>query len=106
MERLEKMSEAIKQNRYGSGSIFAEYGVLSALFEMHPYSNVGLVAPNAQTAFDEAKKFVDSMVSNQCHLAGCYSDGAETKHTELCVIGRIQKENAERAKSFDRFRHE
>jgi hypothetical protein len=74
----------IKENRYSGVGI--EYGVLSALFEMYPQSNVGLVAINAQTAFDEAKKFLDNLVHNQCELAGCHSNGKETVHTELCVL--------------------
>jgi hypothetical protein len=64
---------------------------------MYPHSNVGLVAINAQTAFDEAKKFLDSLVHNQCSLAGCYSDGTRTKHTELCLLGKIELAHKRRA---------
>lgn len=46
----------IEQNRYIGE--FVEYGVLSALFDMYPESQVGLVAPNAQAAFDAAKEYL------------------------------------------------
>lgn len=58
------MSKQVKQNRY-SGPDFVEYGVLSALFDMIPESGVGLVAPNAQTAFDLAKKFLTDLVGTK-----------------------------------------
>jgi hypothetical protein len=53
----------IKENRYGTSNIrsFLEYGVLSALFEMYPESQVGLVAPNAQSAFDAAKDYLEKL---------------------------------------------
>ena len=82
--RESQPKKPIRQNRYSGAAV--EYGVLSALFDMYPQSNVGLVAIDAQTAFDEAKKFLDSLCHNQCELAGCYSNGTETVHTELCVL--------------------
>lgn len=56
------MSE-IKENRYRNSTqrTFIEYGVLSALFEMYPESQVGLVAPNAQAAFEAAKEYLDKL---------------------------------------------
>ena len=74
----------IKENRYSGEHI--EYGVLSALFEMYPESNVGLVAPQAQLAFNEGLKFLHLLCHNQCELAGCHSNGEKTVHSQLCIL--------------------
>jgi hypothetical protein len=84
---------AIKENRFGSDRDrdgLAELGVIQALFDDIPASEVG-VASGAQTAFNGARTFIKEMIANQCKLAGCtltghpYGEGDE--HTHECWFG-------------------
>jgi len=70
----------IRQNKFGGDLI--EYGVVSALFEDIPESEVG-VCSGAQPAFDTARQFIRGMVANQCKLAGC----TVTEHVDKCWFG-------------------
>lgn len=79
---------AVKENRFGADrDSFAEIGVIQALFEEFPASEVGC-ASGAQCAFDAAKEFLRTMIENQCVLAGCTLNhqpyGAGDVHTEKC----------------------
>jgi hypothetical protein len=79
---------AVKENRFGPDrDSFAEIGVLQALFDEFPASEVG-VCSGAQCAFDAAKQFITSMIENQCVLAGCTLNhqpyGVGDVHTEKC----------------------
>src|SRR5277367_5839893 len=62
----------IRENRFGGSLI--ELGVIHALFEEIPASEIG-VTSGAQHAFDAAKQFLKEMVGSQCKLAGCRLSG-------------------------------
>lgn len=78
----------IRENKFAGDLI--EYGVISALFEDIPASEVG-VTSGAQSAFDAARWFIKEITANQCRLAGCklsghpYGEGDE--HAGTCWFG-------------------
>jgi hypothetical protein len=78
----------IKQNRFGGDLI--EYGVIDALFEDIPASEVG-VTSGAQSAFNAARAFITGIIANQCRLAGCKVSGIpydmNDVHTDECWFG-------------------
>jgi hypothetical protein len=71
----------IKENRFGGDLI--EYGVVSALFEDIPESEVG-VTSGAQTAFTAAREFIKAIIQNQCELAGCSQEHWGFVHSKKC----------------------
>jgi hypothetical protein len=87
----------IKENRFSGDMI--EYGVVEALFEEFPASEVN-VCSGSQQAFDAAKQFVKSMIENQCELAGCTLQhqpyGVGDVHTEKCWFTKRWKFYQER----------
>jgi len=96
-ERYERMAafrdtvqerSRIRENRFGGSLI--ELGVLHALFEEIPASEIG-VTSGAQNAFDAARQFIREMVTSQCKLAGCKLSGKpygkDDEHTDECWFG-------------------
>ena len=78
----------IKENRFGGSLI--ELGVIHALFEEIPASEIG-VTSGAQVAFRAARQFIKEMITNQCKLAGCKLSGKpygeDDEHSDVCWFG-------------------
>jgi hypothetical protein len=75
----------IKENRFGGSLI--EYGVITALFEDIPESEIG-VTSGAQVAFRAARTFIKEMVENQCKLAGCSQEHWGFVHADKCWFAK------------------
>jgi hypothetical protein len=92
---------AVKQNRFGSDrDSFAEIGVIQALFEDIPASEVGCCS-GAQNAFDAARDFIKSMIENQCKLAGCSQEHWGFVHTEKCWFEKRAQFYRDRAVKYE-----
>jgi hypothetical protein len=81
----EQAKTHIRENRYSGAMI--EYGVVKAMFEDEPFSEVGACS-GAQSSFNAGRAFIRSITDHQCKLAGCtikgkpYHEGDH--HTDRC----------------------